>query len=60
MEEKSTKKSLKWLWIVIALVVVAGIAVWCAISASNANGLTDIFGINLLKIEKFRKNIDNL
>ena len=57
MEEKSTKKSLKWLWIVIALVVVAGIAVWCAISASNANGLTDIFGINLLKIEKFRNGI---
>lgn len=57
MEEKSTKKSLKWLWIVIALVVVAGIAVWCAISASNANGLTDIFGINLSKIEKFRNGI---
>lgn len=33
--ENQKKKSLKWLWITIALVVVAAIAVWCAISAIN-------------------------
>ena len=35
MENKKTKKSLKWLWIVIALVVVAALATWCIISAIN-------------------------
>ncbi|MBQ7924500.1 MAG: hypothetical protein IJ329_04255 [Clostridia bacterium] len=31
--EKQKKKNLKWLWITIALLVVAGIAVWCTLSA---------------------------
>ena len=43
MEEKSTKKSLKWLWIALAVVVVAGIAVWCVVSAGNANGVESSF-----------------
>lgn len=34
--EKENKKSLKWLWILIALVVVAGIGVWCGINAEIA------------------------
>ena len=38
--ENSQKKSLKWLWIAIALVVVAAIGVWCGISASKAG---DVF-----------------
>ena len=33
--ETKQKKSLKWLWIVIALVVVAGIIAWCTIYAST-------------------------
>ena len=33
--EKQNKKSLKWLWITIAIVLVAGVAVWCAINAVN-------------------------
>ena len=41
--ENEKKKSLKWLWITIALVVVVGIAVWCAITASKANGVTSTF-----------------
>ncbi len=41
--ENEKKKSLKWLWIAIALVAVAGIAVWCAITASKANGVTSTF-----------------
>lgn len=37
------KKSLKWLWIAVAILVVVGIAVWCGISASNANGASSTF-----------------
>ena len=41
--ENEKKKSLKWLWIVIALVAVVGIAVWCGISASKAKGAASTF-----------------
>jgi len=46
--EPKKKKSLKWLWITLALVVVAGLAVWCALSAvfnpkDGKNGLENIF-----------------
>ena len=41
--ENSNKKSLKWLWITIALVLVAAIGVWCGISASKANGAASTF-----------------
>lgn len=34
MEQKN-KKSLKWLWITIAIVVVAALAVWCVINAKD-------------------------
>lgn len=48
-KEKQGKKSLKWLWITIALVVVAGIGVWCGINASTAEeGVNSIFGISSL------------
>ena len=33
LQEVKKKKSLKWLWITIALVIVAGLAVWCTLSA---------------------------
>ncbi len=35
MENEKSKKSLKWLWIVLAVVVVAALATWCIISAIN-------------------------
>ena len=41
--EKSNKNSKKWLWLTIALVVVAAVAVWCVINANNANGVTSTF-----------------
>lgn len=41
--EKENKKSLKWLWITIALVAVVAIGVWCAISAASAKGVTSTF-----------------
>ena len=43
--EGSNKKSLKWLWIVIAAVVVAALAVWCVVCAINhPKSSTTIFG----------------
>ena len=41
--QNEKKKSLKWLWIVIALVAVVGIAIWCAISANKADGVVSTF-----------------
>ena len=33
--EKTNKKSLKWLWIVVAILLVVGVATWCIVSAIN-------------------------
>lgn len=38
--ENQKKKSLKWLWITIALVVVAAIGVWCGV---KADGVGEVF-----------------
>lgn len=42
MENEKSKKSLKWLWIVIALVVVAALAVWCILSAIYNPNMTPV------------------
>ena len=43
------KKGLKWLWITIALVVVAGIGVWCGYNASISDkGVKSVFGLPAL------------
>lgn len=42
--EKSQKKSLKWLWIIIAIVAVAGVAVWCGISAGWGKDVKNKWG----------------
>ncbi len=43
------KKSLKWLWISIAIVVVAGIAVWCGYNAAKSGkGVNSVFAIPAL------------
>ena len=48
-ETKQNKKSLKWLWITIALVVVAGIGVWCGYNASISDkGVKSVFGLPAL------------
>lgn len=52
--EKSKKKSLKWLWITLAIVAVIAVGAWCVVSAMRKDGITNIFGINLEKIAKFR------
>ena len=42
--EKSNKKSLKWLWIAIAILAVVGIAAWCIISAVNNPKSSTVLG----------------
>lgn len=47
--EKENKKSLKWLWTLIALVVVAGIGVWCGINAKvDEKNTLNVFGLPAL------------
>ena len=47
--EKENKKSLKWLWILIALVAVAGVGVWCGINAGQSEkGVSSVFGLPAL------------
>lgn len=43
--ENSKKKSLKWLWITLAIVAVVAVGVWCTICAANenANGVASTF-----------------
>ena len=49
MLEKQNKKSLKWLWIALIVVVVGAIAVWCGYNASKSeNGVDSVFGISAL------------
>ncbi len=40
---ENTNKKHKWLWLAIGLVVVIALGVWCAISASKAQGVSNIF-----------------
>ena len=47
--ENQKKKSLKGLWIALALIVVAGIAVWCGYNASISDkGVASVFGLSSL------------
>ena len=43
-EVKQNKKSLKWLWITIALIIVVAVGVWCGIAASWGKDLKDKWG----------------
>jgi len=55
--ENSNKKSRKWLWFTIALVAVVALVVWCVVSAVNGAGITDVFGIKLENVAKFRNGM---
>ncbi len=49
VKPQGKKKSLKWLWITIALAIVGGIAAWCTISAiGNEAGANSVFGLSAL------------
>ena len=49
MEKQVKKKSLKWLWITIALVAVAAIGVWCGYNASiSEKGVSSVFSLPAL------------
>ncbi|MBR5192022.1 MAG: permease [Clostridia bacterium] len=54
--ENSKKKSLKWLWITIALVVVAGIAIWCGVASTWGKDIKDKWG----EFEKTQYGIGNI
>lgn len=43
-QESAPKKSLKWLWITITLVVVAGLAAWCIIASTWGKNTYDKWG----------------
>ncbi len=55
--ENSNKKSRKWLWLTIAVVAVVALVVWCVVSAVNGAGITDVFGIKLENVAKFRNGM---
>ena len=48
----SKKKNLKWLWITLALIVVAGIAAWCAISSAWGKEIFDKYGDRIIEFLK--------
>ena len=61
-EVKQNKKSLKWLWITIALIIVVAVGVWCGIAASWGKDLKNKWGeitgrqtgiANILSISSF-------
>jgi len=54
--EGSKKKNLKWLWITIALIVVAGLAVWCAIASTWGKDVFDKYG----EYDKTVYGVDNI
>ena len=43
MVEPPKKSSLKWLWVLLSVVLVAGIGIWCGIMANKANGVESTF-----------------
>ncbi len=51
-KEKQGKKSLKWLWITIALVVVAALVAWCVISAIKIDGTISSKGEKIKGLNK--------
>ena len=43
----STKKNIKWLWTIIAVVLVAAIGAWCGYNAANSNsGVESTFKVS--------------
>ncbi len=49
LENKENKKSLKWLWIVLAIVIVGAIAGWCIYNASgHKDGADSVFGLSAM------------
>ena len=59
--ENQKKKSLKGLWIALALIVVAGIAVWCGYNASISDkGVASVFGLSSLLTGCIYKGIDEI
>ena len=49
LEKKESKKSLKWLWITLVVVIVGAIFAWCGYNATKSEkGVDSVFGISAL------------
>ncbi len=49
MLEKQNKKSLKWLWIALAIVIVGGVFAWCGYNATtHKDGVNSVFGLSAM------------
>ncbi len=49
MLENQNKKSLKWLWIVLAIVIVGGVFAWCGYNATtHKDGVNSVFGLSAM------------
>ena len=49
MLEKQNKKSLKWLWIALAIVIVGGVFAWCGYNATtHKDGVDSVFGLSAM------------
>ena len=49
LEKNQNKKSLKWLWILLAIVVVGAIFAWCGYNATKSEkGVDSVFGLSAL------------
>ncbi len=59
VEEQQKKKSLKWLWITIALAVVAGIVAWCIYNACQDGGRWEYVKILVGDKEETKKGTFN-
>ena len=46
MKNEKSKKSLKWLWIILSVVIIAGLATWCILSAIYNPNMTPIKDAN--------------
>ena len=44
--ENNNKKSLKWLWIAIAIAIVGALAVWCILAPADAKAKKDVLNFN--------------
>ncbi len=49
LEQKENKKSLKWLWIALAIVIVGGVFAWCGYNATtHKDGVDSVFGLSAM------------
>ena len=60
MENSNNKKSLKWLWIVLAVVVVAALGIWCAVNAIDNPKMKPVKENGIIVGEKPVETVSNI